>query len=271
MFDLAVSLLKANKLERCVYAEPYAGGCGLALSLLFESYVSEIFINDLDVRIWSFWHSIINETAEFLRLLAETPLTIDEWQKQREIVNGCKHDAMTLGFATFYLNRTNRSGIIKGAGIIGGYQQMGAYKMDCRFNRADLARRIKRVARYGSQIQLSQLDAIEFMENSQTLLGDFSLLCIDPPYFKKGSSLYTSFYSPDDHADVAEAVKNLKTPWIVTYDDTKEVRKLYNKQRKFVFDIKYSVQTKRTGTELLIPSKGLRIPKEYRRKPATIA
>src|SRR5690606_25594138 len=127
----------------------------------------------------------------------------------------CDASTLGLGFAAFFLNRTNRSGIIKGAGVIGGVNQTGNYTIDCRFNKEGLVKRIRRIAKYRSQIALHNIDAVSFMDPATALIPSDAFLCIDPPYFNKGSSLYTSFYSPDDHAGVAEAVRNLTQQWIV--------------------------------------------------------
>ncbi len=259
---LASTIINSNKMQRFHYVEPYAGGCGLALSLLFGGSVSEIHINDLDPSVWSFWKSVLDHTDDIVRLIETTPINVTEWRCQRSIqLAQDKSDPVALGFAAFYLNRTNRSGIIAGAGVIGGLEQIGNYKIDCRFNREDLAHRIRRIAKYRSRIHLTCEDAVTFMTHSSTL-PDRSFFCIDPPYFKKGSSLYTRFYNPKDHADVAASVMRLNHPWIVTYDDAAPIRTLYKDRRQFVFDINYSVQTKRIGTELLIASKGLRLPAE---------
>lgn len=171
---------------------------------------------------------------------------------------------MKLGFSTFFLNRTNRSGVIKGAGVIGGLDQSGPYKIDCRFNREDLIRRVRRIARYKSRIHLSNMDAIPFMSKKDRELRKEAFFCIDPPYFMKGASLYTNFYGPDEHADVAHTVLSLKNPWIVTYDSAATITRLYSCVRKFPIAINYSIQTKRVGSELLIASKGLRLPPEVR-------
>lgn len=264
LLPLLVSILKANNLELCDYAEPYAGGCGLALGLLYGGYVQDIHINDLDPGVWSFWKSVLDHPDELCALIEETPVTIDEWHRQREIQVACDaENPIALGFAMFFLNRTNRSGIIRQAGVIGGLDQSGPYKMDCRFNRQDLVHRIKRIQRYRSRIHLSNLDALQFMRQSSTTPED-TFYCIDPPYYNKGADLYTSFYTPEDHASVASAVLQLDRPWIVTYDNTEPVSKLYRDRRQFVFDITYSLQVKRVGTELLIASKGLTLTQEIR-------
>ena len=271
MLPLMSEILRVNRLILNDYAEPYAGGCGLALSLLFGGFVSEIHINDIDSAIWSFWHSILEQTDEFVLLVKQTPISVAEWHKQRNIL--LRNDItnpLALGFATFFLNRTNRSGIIKGAGVIGGLSQTGKYKMDCRFNSADLAKRIVRISKYKSRIHLYNLDAAEFIGNDKFFQSP-TFFCIDPPYYNKGSSLYMSFYAPSDHEHVAKSIMSLDQPWVVTYDKTDHIQSLYKSQRQYEFDINYSVQTKRVGTELLIASKGLRIPPEVKKRQVRIA
>lgn len=267
LYDLVSLILRKNQLEHGHYVEPYAGGCGLALELLYSGHVSDIHINDLDYSIWAFWHCVLNRTEDLVELVQNTPVTIEEWHHQKAIYDTSnKRNVLSLAFATFFLNRTNRSGIIKGAGIIGGYAQTGNYKIDCRFNREDLIRRIQRVAKYRNRIHLTNLDAIPFMKKMQESLPSDAFFCIDPPYFIKGSSLYANHYGPDEHKAVADIVTQLKQPWIVTYDYTQEIKSLYSSRRQFLFDINYSIQTKRVSSELLIVSKGLRLPEEIRNR-----
>jgi DNA adenine methylase len=265
LYDLVASILRENQLSRVDYAEPYAGGFGLALSLMYGGHVSDVHLNDVDPSIWSFWKSVLDETEGLVELIRKTPVTVEQWQKQKKIHKALDSTTpLELGFATFFLNRTNRSGVIKGAGIIGGLSQEGNYKLDCRFNRDDLIRRIRRVAKYRRRIHLYKKDAVVFMRKTAPNLSDNCFFCIDPPYFNKGSSLYTNFYGPDEHGDVAKAVLDLRQPWIVTYDYTNEIRRLYSKRRQFAYDINYSVQTKRIGSELLIASSRLRLPEELK-------
>jgi len=265
LFNLVSRIIRLNKLERGHYAEPYAGGCGLALALLYSSHVSDIHINDLDRSIWAFWNAVLNHTEEFIELMERTPVTIREWRKQREI----QHDPrgatnLQIAFAAFFLNRTNRSGIIKNAGVIGGLSQKGDYTIDCRFSKDELARRIRRVRKYHGRIHLHRKDALDFLTHVERHLPDNTFLCIDPPYFNKGSSLYTSAYDPEDHDKVSKRILRLNHPWIITYDYCDEIRKLYTARRQFEISLNYSAQVKRVGSELLIASKGLRLPADLR-------
>lgn len=259
LLDLTASVIRMNSLQCGLYAEPFAGGCGLALSLLYGGHVAEICINDLDRGIWSFWASVLHHTDDFVGMVESTPITIEEWHRQRAASLTSATGMLELGFATFFLNRTNRSGVIKGGGVIGGLDQTGNYKLDCRFNTEDLVRRLRRVARYRDRIQLTNLDALDFLDHCSTF-PPRSLLFIDPPYFKKGPGLYASYYKAADHAQLARRVKRIKTPWLITYDDVPQIRELYRDTPQFSFDIRYSLNEKRTGNELLIAPRRLKVP-----------
>ncbi|WP_205630960.1 MULTISPECIES: DNA adenine methylase [Pannonibacter] len=262
LHKLVSGIIYANDLEGGHYAEPFAGGGGLALSLLFEGVVREIYLNDIDPAIAAFWRSILGHSDEFCELIESTPVTIEEWHKQKsayaELQNGSNDIA--LGFSTLFLNRTNRSGIIKGAGVIGGLQQTGNYPLDCRFNKEDLIKRVKRIDKYKNRIHFTQLDALDFLPIMEKNLPTRSLICADPPYYGKGAHLYTSFYTPEDHSTLAKAMLKIKKSWITTYDNCAEISKIYKGRRQFEFSIQYSAQTKRLGSELLIVSNDIDLP-----------
>jgi len=256
-------LLRSNQLDRRPYAEPFAGGCGLALGLLFNGVVSELHLNDIDPAVWSFWNCVLNHTDSFCEKVEQTEVTVDEWRRQKSVIaNRGQTPSHDLGFAAFFLNRTSRSGIIKGAGVIGGLQQNGNYLIDCRFNKSDLIKRIRRISKYKDRINIYRLDALAFLDTADFNLPKKSLLCIDPPYYNKGSSLYTSYYKPDDHADLARRISELTIPWVVTYDNCAEISSLYRDFSQFTFAVNYSVQSKRKTTELLVASPELGISEE---------
>jgi DNA adenine methylase len=263
-------LIAKNGLEGGTYAEPYAGGAGAALTLLFGEHVHRIMINDADIRIHAFWSSILNKTDKFLKLLQDTPLTVAQWQIQRGIYRRAReHDRLAVGFATFYLNRCNRSGIIDNAGLIGGLRQTGLWKLDARFNRAELAKRIHRICRYKSRIALSNLDAIEFLktlEEEPPTKADRVFVYLDPPYYAKGSQLYLNHYQPADHAALASYLsRDLPYTWVLSYDNVPQIRRLYRRKFKTTtFDLGYSAHRRRTGSELLIYPAHLAFPRPWR-------
>jgi len=264
IYPMVSNIIQHNLLKGCKYAEPYAGGGGLALSLLFKGIAKEIHLNDLDRSIWAFWDSILNRTAEFIDKLERTSVTIDEWYLQREIQNNKNSaDILDLGFSSFFLNRTNRSGIILKAGVIGGLQQKGNYKIDCRFNKNNLKEKILKIKQYRDKIKLYNQDAVDFIRDiDEEPEGDF-FIYIDPPYFEKGSSLYANFYDDNDHACLCDFISSIKTSWILTYDDAEKIKKLYEKNKIYKYYLNYSVARKRLGAELLICSDNINIPQNY--------
>ncbi|EHU1558648.1 DNA adenine methylase [Acinetobacter baumannii] len=265
IWKMVSTIIKDNDLERGSYCEPYAGGCGLALSLLFKGYVHELHLNDIDRSIWSFWNAVLYNTDSLIEKIQQTEVTIEEWYKQREIqLNKNKVSDFELAFSSFFLNRTNRSGIILKAGMIGGFKQEGNYKIDCRYNKKTLIDKIKRIEKYKHRIHLYNLDALEFFEVTKSSLPKSSMYCIDPPYFEKGQTLYTNAYEKQDHEKIAETILKLKRPWILTYDNAEEIRKLYRSRKQYTFDLNYSAAEKRVGTELLVVSKNIKISDELK-------
>jgi DNA adenine methylase len=259
--EFLTDVIEENKLSESTYAEPYAGGAGAALTLLILEKVERIIINDLDRAIYAFWVTAINNSDKLIRKIERISLSMNEWNLQKEIYRSNTKDEFKLGFATFYLNRTNRSGIIEG-GPIGGVKQKGKWKIDARFNRAALIDRIDKIAQYKNRIKITNKDGIEFIKSLCKKENIFSYL--DPPYFIKGSSLYLNHYKKHDHKDLAEVLnENRKMNWILTYDNVPEIQILYQKRKKLDFTLNYHADIAKKGHELLIHSDKIKIPKNY--------
>lgn len=257
--DYFKQVFKDNFLYDGVYVEPYAGGASVALSLLFNEYASKVIINDVDRSIYAFWYSVIKKTDELCKLIHDTPVNVDTWESQHSIQK-LKHrqSLLKVGFSTFYLNRTNRSGILK-AGIIGGKLQNGDWKIDARFNKKDLISRIERIAQYKDKIELHNSDAVELVKSLRKSLPQKSLFYFDPPYYVKGKDLYLNYYQDSDHQSIAcEISKVNKQKWIVTYDDVTQIRNIYSGYRKKSFNLSYSAgNTNKKGKEIMIFSDNL--------------
>jgi len=255
------SVIEQNDLLDGHYVEPFAGGAGVALELLFQEFVQQIHINDLDVAIYSFWDTVVNEPECICKLIQDTPVTIDEWHKQKNILT-TKSDvsSLELAFATFFLNRTNRSGILK-AGVIGGKHQAGEWKLDVRFNKKDLISRIQKIASYQSRIKIYNFVTAKLLKTLPKKLPEKSLVYLDPPYYIKGQGLYRNFYEHKDHVEIRTLLDKIEDiPWLVSYDNADEISSIYTGYRKQVFDLQYSAQTKRVASEVMIYSNGLNIP-----------
>lgn len=252
-------LLRANGLQKGIYAEPFAGGAGLAWRLLLSGQVGEVWLNDIDPCVYALWNAVLNQPNELCERIAETPITMEEWHRQRSVLLDNNAPTPDRAFSTLFMNRTNRSGILLG-GAIGGKSQRGAYKLDCRFNRDELTRKIQRIARHRDVVRLTRLDAGECIAQWSKELPPRSLMNIDPPYFAKGQELYINFYSPDDHASLANTIRELKCPWMLTYDDVSQVEELYAGLPIYRKSLVYYAQVKRRANELLVLSPRLCAP-----------
>lgn len=254
--NFLIEVLKANNLREPIYVEPYAGGAGAALRLLFEEYVETITINDADPRVRCFWQAVTQRNEEFLAMLADVEVTVEEWRKQREIYEKRNsRRVLELGFATFFLNRTTRSGIVHNGGPIGGFDQTGNYLIDARFNRDQLARRIERIGIYADRIDVAGDDGLALLKkiDGDRLTAERTFVYLDPPYYHKGAELYLNRLTHEQHRILAEYLSTPKAfPWIMTYDNVSEIRDLYATFPRFSFSLSYSAYERRAGEELLI-------------------
>ena len=255
-------VIELNGLQSGTYVEPYAGGAGAALNLLFQGTVNHIVINDFDPAVYAFWASVLNEPDEFAWRISSVPLTIEEWHRQKNILNTHKQqNIFDVGFATFFLNRCNRSGILK-AGPIGGQHQTGAYTIDARFHRENLIKKIRKIERYKERISAYNLDAIDLLQKIVPSIDGPKLVYLDPPYFKKGHQLYLNAYEYDDHENLAWALDKMSDSdfWVLTYDDAQEIRVLYQNSITSTYTLNYSAAQPKQGCELLISPPWLMLP-----------
>lgn len=260
LYNFVKELIIANGLVGETYIEPFAGGAGLALKLLFRKDVKRIIINDFDPAIYYFWYCILNYTEEICELLRKTPLTIEEWKRQRSIYSaGFNNNVIEYGYSTLFLNRTNVSGIIKG-GVIGGIEQTGNYLIDARFNRDALIKTIKNIADHKNQIILTHMDAKEFL--SPKFLNNYrkTFIYCDPPYVQKGSQLYKNSFTKQDHIDLFEIMRSCRRKWIVTYDICDLIENIYKKYRRSTINISYSVRNFRKAQEYVFFSDNIILP-----------
>lgn len=257
-------VMEVNGVSGGHYLEPYAGGAGVALELLFHGHASHIHINDADPAVHAFWIAVTKHPRELLRLLESTPITIDEWFRWRAVLReDCSASLVEKGFATLFMNRTNRSGILK-AGVIGGMNQDGEYKLDARFRKEMVASRIEEVAKRSKHITVYCEDSLRLLNRCSEVLPKESLIYLDPPYYVKGKGLYRNYYEHDDHVAIAKAIqkKKFKWPWVVSYDNTEEICSMYQWSRSFSYGLNYTAQRRYVGSEVMFFSENLVIPDE---------
>lgn len=238
-------------MQDCTYVEPFAGGAGVALSLLFDGTVNRIVINDYDKAIYSFWRAVRQEPASLIDLIQNTPVTIDEWHRQKEIYLTSTAYSLELAFATLFLNRTNRSGILN-AGPIGGYAQNGEWKLDVRFDKETIIAKIELIAKERERITVYNKDIISLLRNYVSRLGDNLFFYFDPPYYNKGQKLYKNFLTPQDHKRICDVITNeITSHWIITYDDVSQIAEMYSDYEIRHFDLTYSAANKGIASELM--------------------
>lgn len=259
LYPLVNNLLSVNEINNATYIEPFAGGCGLALKLLFNNDVSNIIINDVDPAIYSFWYCVLNRTEELCERVEFAELSIPEWDRQKEIY--CAQgsgDLLAYGFSTLFLNRTNISGVLKG-GIIGGRDQTGRFKMDARFNKVEIIKKIKRISESKSKIKLYNLNAIDFIYDV-IYNQDNTFTNFDPPYVCKGANLYTNFYTAEDHIELGKIINRMDGNWLVTYDDCALIRSIYQNRQRALVPVKYSAGRTKSTKEIAVFSDSIILP-----------
>ena len=256
--------IELNDLSRCSYFEPYAGGAGAALRLLREGVVSELRLNDLDPRITAFWKAVLNEPQRFADAILSVPLSIAEWRRQRHICRSAnRRMSFELGFAAFYLNRCNRSGVLFGAAPIGGYTQEGKWTIDARFNRKNLAERIFAISHHRKQIHVTNMDAIAFLIKHLPRGSERKRVFayLDPPYYSNGDRLYLNSYKSQDHKKLSCYIQRQNMlRWVMSYDDTRFIKDLYATCVTSHLPLQYSFQRKQQARELLIAPSHVRLP-----------
>lgn len=244
-----------------VYVEPFAGGAGAAVNLLLKDYVQRILLNDIDPGIFAFWDAVLHQTEDLCRLIQDAPLTMDEWKRQRDVLDSAMSTGLQRGFAALYLNRTNRSGVISG-GVIGGQRQNGTWKIDARFNRVTLAVKVREIARYRDRISLYGMDAGRFLAEVVAPLEDPLFLYLDPPYYGRGKDLYHNHYGHEDHVALAKVLSDhfADRPWLISYDDTPEIRAIYEGFRSLNYAIRYSAAARYQGAEIIFFGPAVKAP-----------
>lgn len=255
------TLIKRNVLSDGLYVEPYAGGAAVAWELLLTGVVRRVAINDVSRPVFAFWRSVLDQTDELAALISDTPVDLASRDRFKAIFSS-PDDAsdLELGFAMFFLNRTHRSGILNG-GVIGGRNQTGKWKIDARYNKSDLIRRIERIAAARRRIEITNLDAVEFVESKSPSWPAKTLVYLDPPYYEKGSQLYYDYYCDKDHLEVAQAVRSLrKVHWLVSYDDVLPIQEMYDGTPALQYTIGYSARNVLRGREAMFFSDGLIVP-----------
>lgn len=255
LYDYIRKLIIAEHRTGCTFYEPFAGSAAVSLLLLEHEIINKAVLNELDPLLYNFWFSVFNHTDELITLIRDTDITLENWHEFSLYRNNeYLHDktCVQIGFAGLFLNRTNFSGILK-ANPLGGLNQQSKYTIDCRFNKNKIINSIQSLSLYRNKIELYNLDAIDFMKQALRYKRNrTTFVYIDPPYYKEGSNLYRCFYTHEQHVLLSKFILSKAYPWLISYDNAKEIRKMYEQLTPLTIHMDYSVHTSRNAEELLI-------------------
>nr|WP_301003537.1 DNA adenine methylase [Arsukibacterium sp.] len=250
--------LTSNDLKGTKFVEPFCGGAGGSLPLLEAGIISKLILNDANPFIAEFWQSAINHTASLTKEIRKVNVNLKSWHKYRDIFEGNVDSSdLDKALSVFFLNRTNRSGILH-AGPIGGQAQNGNYLIDCRFNKVDLIQRIENIAKLRRNIVVKSEDASSLVFK---LDKENCFIYADPPYVKEGKNIYKKYcFNSYQHTAFSNAIKHQNNPWLISYDDDPLVHELYAKSGINVIELSYVMNKARVGRELLIASSTMKMP-----------
>lgn len=235
------------------YVEPFVGGAAVAIGLLSRGIADRAVIGDIDPAVAAFWRGVFFHNEEFVDRVRECAVTIDAWHGHWQTLNAeSVNDDLQLGFSAFFLNRTNYSGILR-ARPIGGLEQTGDWRLDCRFNKEDLVRRIKKLDRFSDRVDVFEGSACDLLDGLPENDVDDLFVYADPPYLMKSADLYLDETAFDTHVRLAAKLRSMFRYWIVSYDrDSRVGSVLFPNERIARFSIRHSASRAHIGQELAV-------------------
>ena len=223
--------LQMNSLSPALFVEPFAGGASVALQLLSENCVQYIGLVDRDPLIAAFWKTVFWEPEWLIEQIYTIDVTLERWMMFKSSVPQTRRER---ALACLFLNRTSFSGILApGVGPLGGRNQSSPYRIDCRFPRETLAKRIQQIGQMKERVAFvwnvswtQALGQLRSLQRRGKLPQDVACYC-DPPFFNKADQLYTYYFREKDHCRLRDALLALQEPWILSYDSVARVKELY--------------------------------------------
>lgn len=260
-------VLKLNNLKPKLLVEPFAGSLSVSLQLLQGGHVEKIAIGEKDPLVASFWKVAFNQTSWLKKEIQEIPITLERWKYFRN--NNFTNDR-ERALACLFLNRTSFSGILAhSAGPIGGQKQESEYKIDCRFNKEMLSKRLDKLAALKKKVVFIENKGWEGTLEKASSLGykkNEIFYYLDPPFYFKADKLYRHFFNDDDHQKLHDAIMKEKSPWLLSYDMAEAIVEKYTKNgslpSKIGFLYSAAAQTSRSETQELIITNLSVLPKE---------
>lgn len=228
LFDTIQSTVNKNR-----FIEGFAGSAVLSLNMKRERKI--IHINDLDPAIYAMWKNIQENSYEFAKMVLFTPIDIDQHKKCAEILKNEHRPTLELAYSALFLNRTNFSGML-GAKVIGGESQVGKYRMDVRFNRFVISKRISKAATLLKDAIITNQDAL-------SLIDEEGFLYLDPPYLDIDNRIYRFNYLKSDMKRLLEALKGREEPWILSHAPSEWIDEELKEFQSAEIDHRYGIKT----------------------------
>lgn len=227
------NMIRANVPPPRLFVEPFCGGATTALHMAGRGIVDHVILADADPLVAAFWYVAAFDTSWLIGAMHAEPVTLDRWDWWRLAEPRSRRDK---AMKCLFLNRTTFSGILHGrAGPIGGRAQASPYKIDCRFGKAGLERRLKAVGDLAATGRILDVWNLDWRETFQRLMQEYAHLSLDelavyldPPYVEKAPYLYEWSFESDQHEALArELAQATNFRWLLSYDDNETIRTLY--------------------------------------------
>jgi DNA adenine methylase len=265
------TFLEANLLSGVEFYEPFAGSAGVGLNLLQQGFVSRLALIELDPLMGAFWIAATQYNDDLRRLIENCTVDLETWKKMRRLSERFKNVSTSLseprkivaaGFAALFLNRTSFSGLLN-SGPIGGFSQSSAYGLGCRFNKRRLDEQLENIGRVASRISIVHGCGLAFMrDRRRNFERSHNFFYVDPPYFSQGRRLYRSWFSSEQHRELASILSGSRFPWLLSYDRCEQTEELYRENNIAHVRFMYSAKVRRPEKEIMIASDDLVYPGE---------
>lgn len=233
------------------FVDVFVGGGSITLAVAEKYRYHNIYINDIDPWVYSFWKLIAkNDSKEIKELfnLIDIKPTIDYFNHLRE---KNPQNEIEQAYYSIFFNRTTFSGLGFN-GPIGGKDQKSKYTIDCRYNSLKIKSNILECIKLLSG---RTIVSNNHFSNFNTWSNTQYVSYLDPPYVEAGKQLYTYWMQKEEHILLSNILQ-VKNDWVLSYDDDELIRDLYKNNQIFNLSVKYSVDGKKTNlknkNELLI-------------------
>ncbi len=204
--------------------EPFAGGGIVSLTAAFEGLANRIIMVELDHEVAAVWEVIVNGDHNWL---ADKIYSFELTPENANMI--LQKEDKTIqeqAFSTILKNRIFHGGIItKGSGLIKNGENGKGIKS--RWYPKTLRDRIMAIGHVKAKMKFITGDAFAELDKIKKDTNTYSF--IDPPYTVAGKRLYTHFEI--DHDALFNLTAQLQGKFMLTYDDTAEIRDLAEKHQ----------------------------------------